>query len=193
MFEAIKTETKRAADVDNNRFIQPAEILKLAGLKPGMQAGHFGCGNGYFTFAAARMLGAQGRVYAIDVQRGVLEQIHKEARLESIVNVETVWSDLEILGATNIPPRSLDIIFMVNVLFQIRAKRSFFEEAKRLLQSRGLILAVDWKTEKSQIGPPQDMRVGLDELRKVAQETGFEERQAFEAGKYHYGVLFVKK
>ena len=177
----------------SDRFINPDGILKMIGLKAGMQAAHFGCGNGYFTFSAARILGEMGRIWAIDVQKGILDQIKKEARLENLPNVQTVWSDLEIVGATNIANQSLDIIFMINVLFQIKAKRSFFEEAKRLLKSGGSILVVDWRAEKTRFGPILEARVSLDELREVARDTGFAEKSTFEAGKYHYGALFVKK
>ena len=176
-----------------DRFIHPEAILRLIDLPAGSQVGHFGCGNGYFTFAAARQVGDMGRVYAIDVQRGILEQVKKEARLENLANIETIWSDLEIPGATVIPARSLDIVLAVNVIFQIKAKRTFLEEAKRLLKDGGEILLVDWKKEKNHFGPPLEMRVSPDEARQLALDTGFSEKSTFEAGKYHYGMLFVKK
>lgn len=201
MFEAqSNTMTKEAPEPimapvrgQGDRFIQPEAILRLIGLPAGAQVGHFGCGNGYFTFAAARLIGDMGRVYAVDVQRSILEQVKKEARLENLPNIEIVWSDLEVPGATNIPARSLDFILMVNVIFQVKAKRTFFEEAKRLLKDGGEILLVDWKKEKSHLGPPLDMRVSPDEVRRLAGETGFAEKSTFEAGRYHYGALFGKK
>lgn len=190
--EQIDTATG-AIKSQGDRFIQPEQILQLIGLPAGAQVGHFGCGNGYFTFAAARIIGDMGRVWAIDVQRGILEQIKKEARLENLANIEIVWSDLEIPGAANVPSASLDLIVMANVLFQIKAKRSFFQEAKRLLKDGGQILLVEWKKEKNHFGPPLALRVGPDEAREIAGDIGFAEKNTFEAGRYHYGMVFVKK
>ena len=171
-------------------FLKPEEILKQIGIRRGMQVADLGCGTGYMSFIVARMIGDKGRVYAVDVQKVVLEQVLREARAENILNLETVWSDLEIIGATRVPAGAMDLVLLVNVLFQIADQGPVFGEARRLLKPGGLCLVVDWLPGDSSIGPPPEKRLTEEIISKQAAEAGFSEPRPINAGQYHFGLLF---
>ncbi|MBU2575651.1 methyltransferase domain-containing protein [Patescibacteria group bacterium] len=172
------------------QFLNPDEIIKQINLKPGDQVGDLGCGTGYMSFAGSRVVGEKGRIFAVDVQKYVLEQVKKEAQMENLANIQTIWSDLEMLGATDITEHSLDMVFLVNILFQVQNKQVVFTEAKRLLKQAGKILVVDWKPGNMSIGPNADKRVDLANIRQIAQASALSEEKEINAGKYHFGVLF---
>lgn len=174
-------------------FIQPERILAQIGLLPGMQVADLGCGSGYFSIPASRVVGSKGRVFSIDVQRSVLEQVRKQAQLLNINNLETVWSDLEITGATKISPQSLDMVFLVNTLFQIKDKTAALSEARRLVRPGGLLLIVDWLPGDTAIGPLVDKRVNLAEIKQMAASAGFSEYKTINAGTHHFGLVFQAK
>lgn len=167
--------------------------MKQIGLLPGMQAADLGCGSGYFALPAARLVGPRGRIFAVDVQRGALEQVKSEARLQVINNVETIWSDIEMVGATKIMPASLDMVFLVNTLFQINNKEAVLAEARRLLKPGGALLVVDWLPGDTVIGPPTDRRLDLAQMRQIIAGAGFVEQGSVEAGNRHFGWLFRLK
>jgi ubiquinone/menaquinone biosynthesis C-methylase UbiE len=174
----------------DSHFLNPENILKNIELNPGMHVGDLGCGTGYMSFAASKFVGQQGGIYAVDVQKAVLEQVEREARAENINTIHTVWSDLEMVGATKIPEHSLDVVFLINVLFQINEKKSIFNEAKRLLKESGTLLLVDWKAGTMAIGPPADKRVDLASVSQVATEVGFSKAKDIDAGTYHFGAVY---
>lgn len=178
------------ADLAATGFIQPERILAQIGLLPGMQAADLGCGSGYFSIPAARLVGSKGRVFSIDVQKSVLEQVRKQAQLLNINNLETLWSDLEIVGATKISPNSLDMVFLVNTLFQIKDKVAAMNEAKRLIKPGGTLLVVDWLPGDASIGPLVDKRVNLAEIKQIATTAGFSEKGSIDAGTHHFGLVF---
>lgn len=182
-----------SADLAATGFIQPERILAQIGLLPGMQAADLGCGSGYFSIPAARVVGSKGRVFSIDVQRSVLEQVRKQAQLLNINNLETVWSDLEITGATRISPQSLDMVFLVNTLFQIKDKMAALSEARRLARPGGILLIVDWLPGDTAIGPLVDKRVNLAEIKQMASAAGFAEYKTIDAGTHHFGLVFQAK
>ena len=93
-------------------------IIERAGIKPGMTVAEFGCGNGHLSRLLARTVTNSGIVYAVDVMKESLENLNKLCNLEGIQNVKTIWSDLEIYGATNIADEIVDIGFIVNTFFQ---------------------------------------------------------------------------
>ncbi len=173
-------------------FLRPVDILKQITVQAGMRVADLGCGTGYMSFEAGRMVGEKGVVYAVDVQKDVLAQVDKEARLEGLQNVQTIWSDLEIVGATKIETGTIDIAMMVNVLFQVPDKKSVFGEARRLLKPNGTLLFVDWKPGTEAIGPSAESRITAETMRALAQETGFTGEKAIDAGTHHYGLAYVK-
>jgi predicted methyltransferase len=58
---------------------QPAKVLELMSIEPGMILADVGAGSGYFTFRLAAAAGPQGRVYAPDIDPLAVEML--QARL----------------------------------------------------------------------------------------------------------------
>ncbi|MFH1171475.1 MAG: methyltransferase domain-containing protein [bacterium] len=176
-----------------NELLNPAKLLKRAGVSMNMHVGDFGCGGmGYFTLQAARMVGDHGRIYAVDILKSALTSVASVAKQDGIQNVRTVWSNVEMYGATKIPAASLDTALVKNVLFQTKKRLDFLREVVRLLKPGGVVMIVDWKTSGSPLGPLHQDRVPPDEVRKIAATLALKEKEAFEAGPYHFGLLFEK-
>jgi ubiquinone/menaquinone biosynthesis C-methylase UbiE len=56
-------------------FAHPETILSGFDLKSGMHVADLGTGSGFYALAAAHLVGSKGRVYAIDVQKDLLDRI----------------------------------------------------------------------------------------------------------------------
>src|SRR3989338_11597175 len=97
-----------------NELLDPEEIFKHIELKGGQRVADLGCGGaGHFVLPAAQKVGSLGTVYAVDILKSVLQTVASKARLEGVANVKTVWSNLELPGATKIPKESLDAAFLI--------------------------------------------------------------------------------
>ena len=84
-----------------NILLDVGLILTKSGLEQGMAVADFGCGTtGHFVFPAADIVGRHGIVYAVDIMKVALEAIQRRVRKENRTNIITVWSNLEIFGAT---------------------------------------------------------------------------------------------
>lgn len=176
-----------------NELLNPEEIFKHLDIKAGAKIADLGCGGaGHFTIPAAQKVGNQGVVYAVDILKSVLKSIVSRARLEGISNVKIVWSNLEIVGATKIPKESLDIAFLINILFQSKQHENLFKEASRLLKNKGSLLVVDWQPRGGSFGPPLIDRVKPEKVKEIAQKLNLKLIDEFPAGTYHYGLVFQK-
>jgi ubiquinone/menaquinone biosynthesis C-methylase UbiE len=176
-----------------NELLNPAELLTRAGVTLSMRVGDFGCGGmGYFTLQAARMVGDNGIVYAVDILKSSLTSVSSLAKQAGLENITTVWSNIELPGATKIPESSLDVALVKNVLFQTKKRTEFLREVARLLKPGGTMIIVDWKLAGSPLGPRKDDRVAPEEVRAIARSLHLKETDAFEAGQYHFGFLFIK-
>ena len=177
-----------------NALLQPRAILREhLRIMPGQIIGNFGCGGGgFFTLECARLVGDQGQVYAVDIVKNALSSVDGKAKLQGLYNVKTVWSDLEIYGATDIPEASLDHGLLVNILFQSKKQDAIIREATRMIKPGGKLLIIDWNDVPVSFGPAVQERVRIDELRALVPQLGYTEEKLFEAGQYHFGLIFIR-
>ena len=172
-----------------SEFLNPEEVLDQLELKSDMTAVEFGCGSGGFTIPLAKRLD-EGLVYAIDIQKEPLSALKGRIQLENIVNVRIIRGDVEKPEGSTLGPGSVDLVLIVNVLFQAANKNAIIAEVERVLKQGGKLLIVDWKPKVSK-GPEQG-RVSADDVKKTAEERGLKLEEQFEAGRYHYGLIFNK-
>ena len=177
-----------------NELLNPEAILDQAGVGYGNIVGDLGCGGmGYFTLQAAKMVGDKGQVYAVDVIKSVLQSVETKAKLEGLVNIKTIWSNLEIAGATKINEASLDFALLINVLFQTKNHEAMIKEANRLLKKKGKLVVVDWKKNDTPFGPKTEDRVPLEKIKEIAEKLGYALEKSLETGPYHYWLEFTKQ
>ena len=177
------------------RLLNPQNLLaKELEVQVGHQLADLGCGGaGYFTLPAARLVGSRGKVYAVDILKPALDGVMSKAKLDNLLNIETVWSDIERVGATKIPADTLDDALLINIMFQSRKNEDILKETQRLLKSGGKLLIVDWKVEPTPFGPPQDNRLSPVTVTQMAAKLGFTLVKQFEAGPYHYWFVLTKQ
>ena len=169
-------------------FLNPTEVLNKLELKDDMVAADFGSGSGGWVLPLAGKL-SEGKVYAIDVLPEPISVLEARMKSEKIFNIQTIQSDIESKKGSTLALSSLDLVLMTNLLFQVEDKKRVLGEGKRVLREGGKVLVVDWKPAASK-GPEQ--RVSPDEVKEIAKELDLKLEKEFEAGSYHYALLFSK-
>jgi ubiquinone/menaquinone biosynthesis C-methylase UbiE len=168
-------------------FLNPNEILAKLDLQKSQVAADFGCGSGGWAIPLAHIL-SEGKVYAIDLIKGPLSALESRAKMEQLMNVQTIVANVE--KGVKIASDSCDLVLMTNVLFQCENRKSVLEDGKRILKEGGKILFVDWK--KSANFGPRERAIAPEEVKAIASEIGMAVDKEFEAGIYHYGLVLVK-
>jgi len=151
-----------------------------------MTAADFGSGSGGWAIPLAKKL-EEGRVYAIDILDEPLSALRGKIKTEKISNIEVVRADVE--DNSTLADDSCDLVLLTNLLFQVDDKKKALAEAKRVLKKGGKILVVDWKDDVS-LGP--EKKVLPEEVEKIAGELDLRLDEEFEAGAYHYALIFTK-
>ncbi|MFA5185982.1 MAG: methyltransferase domain-containing protein [Patescibacteria group bacterium] len=172
-------------------LINPFKMLERVGIRQDQRVADLGCGAlGHFVFPAAQLVGANGIVFAVDVQRSVLEQIEKRAKDGQYYNVYPVWSDIDVYRATRIDDASLDLTLLINNLYLSQNREALIREMSRITRPGGRIVMVEWKPTASPLGPPVGQRLSKEESKKILKSQLIEFHDEFEAGPYHYGLIY---
>ena len=175
--------------VKSLKFLDPDKVIKKLDIKEDMIAYDFGAGSGGWSIPLAKVL-RKGKVYALDVQQEMISAIESRTKLDRLSNIETKIRDLEKPEGSGFRKDSADIIIMSNILFQVENKKKVLKEAARVLKEGGEALVVDWKKE-TLLGPKGE-RVDPEEVKDIAEDVGLKLKEEFEAGGYHFGLIFTK-
>ena len=140
---------------DRSLWQKPDEIMDALNIADGSIVADVGAGAGWFTVRLARRVGPNGRVYAEDIQRPMLEAIGYRVRREGLTNVETK------LGTPEDPmlPTGLDAVLVVDVYAEVADPVSLLTDVAAALQPQGRLGIVDWTKEGGGPGPPMEQRV----------------------------------
>ena len=173
-------------------FLNPAQALARLQLKDGMHVADFGCGSGFYSFAAAHRVGSRGRVSAIDVQKDLLDKLLEQAHREHVANLDIIWGDFDEVGGTKLREQSQDAVIISNVLFQSENKDVLAAECARVLKSGGEAMVIDWSDSFGNLGPHPDHVVSENAAEAYFTTAGLTFVERFDPGEHHYGLLFKK-
>jgi len=135
----------------------------LAGLvEPGMTALDIGCGPGYFSLGMARMVGAQGRVIAADLQPEMLARVRSHAEKEGLLERITLQQcEPTRIGLTE----PVDFALAFWMVHEVSDRQALLAEVYSHLKPGGRLLVVEPKLHVIQ--------GSFEETLKIASSTGF--------------------
>lgn len=125
------------------RFRQNPYSMLEDYIRPGMKILEVGPAMGFFTIPMAFMTGAEGKVYAVDIQEGMLKRLTVRAVKKGIgTRVDTILSDP---GTLNIDPlkETIDFCLLANVVHEIPDKQKMFLEIAHSLKIGSRLLFIE--------------------------------------------------
>ncbi len=174
-------------------FAEPLKVVRQLKLKLGDHVADFGAGSGYYTHAISQIVGDEGRVYAIDVQDELLEELKQNARRSGINNIEIIHGDLEAERGSRLRDNSVDAVLISNLLFQTHNQSLIAKEAMRILKDGGVVLCVEWQESFGGIGPPDKYVVEPDVVTSIFYNENSVLDREINTGRHHYGLVFRKE
>lgn len=121
------------------------KALSHLGLVKGMTICDLGCGNGYWTLPLARVVGDEGKVYAVDIQPEMLRQLRTRAGKANLRNIKPV------LGAVDDPKlpddANIDLLLLVDVYHEFSHPESMLWAIRRALADDGVIALLEYREE----------------------------------------------
>jgi protein-L-isoaspartate O-methyltransferase len=116
---------------------KPERTLREMGIQKGQIVLDYGCGIGCFSIPAAKMVGDDGVVYALDIHPLAIRAVEKEIKKKGVSNIKTILSSRE----TGLPDESVDIVLLYDVFQMISEKEKLLEELHWVLKPGGILFA----------------------------------------------------
>ena len=117
-------------------------IVAVLDLEPGMHVADVGAGTGLFTRLISDLVGPEGRVYAVDISRGFLEHIRREAESSDRKNVVPVLCEPR---DVKLQPESVDRAFVCDTYHHFEFPQDTLASIHRALRPDGELLVVDFE------------------------------------------------
>ncbi len=174
----------RLSEEERKKILPPEEVLKSCGLNQGMTVVDVGCGVGYFTIPAAKIVGEGAKVYAIDVQEEMINKL-KQKKLPPNVIPILAESDYNF----PIDDKISDFTFLAFVVHENEDIEKFLNEIRRITKDDGRIVVLEWKKQYEESGPPYEERISMEELVEKFNELGFAVIEYGEINTSHYKII----
>lgn len=121
-----------------------SKALRLLDVRPGSTVADIGAGSGYFTVELARLVGPSGRVFATDIQAGMLEIIGRKVRRAKLTNVTAVLGEPD---DPKLPAGVVDLALMVDVYHELHAPQAVLRRIRDSLAPEGRLVLLEYREE----------------------------------------------
>jgi predicted methyltransferase len=177
---SIFEDSKRAEKLQIDR------VMDILAMREGSVVADIGAGSGWFTVRAARRVGPQGLVYAVEINEEYVNHIKSRAEKESISNIRTI------LGKEDdplLPVASVDSILLLKTYHEFSKPLNMLRAMHKALRQDGLLGIIDRNGEGDDHGLDRDAVV------KEASRAGFNlvaEHDFVKPDKMDYFLVFRK-
>jgi ubiquinone/menaquinone biosynthesis C-methylase UbiE len=121
-------------------WLEKPEKILAPHVSRGMTVLDIGPGMGFFTIPAARLVGPEGRVIAVDVQEKMLKSLIKRARKAGVADrVVARVCEPETLGVVD----PVDLCLLINVAHEVPDVAGLFAQVRAVLKPSGRVLLAE--------------------------------------------------
>lgn len=165
--------------------------IEYLGLKEGEKVLDLGCGRGRETLDAAKLVGAKGFVWGLDITPRMIALAQEYAREERVENVEFLLASMNQIPLQN---NSLDAVLSNCAINHVEDKVEVYREIYRVLKYGGRFVVSDIMTE---VPLPQAIRedseaiaecfggaITLQEYEEALIQAGFPKIEVFKERRY---------
>ena len=123
------------------------ELLERIGIRGGQTILDFGCGYGIYTIPVAKIVGAQGRVYALDKDKDALDALMQKARSACLINIERMETSGEL--GIELADGTIDMVLLLDVFHsfyfpEVEDRRRLLGEIRRVMKPSAFLSISVW-------------------------------------------------
>ena len=175
---SIFEDPQRAEKLQINRVM---DVLKI---KAGSNVADIGAGSGWFSVLAAKRVGPEGTIFAVEINSSYLDHINKRSQKEHLANIRTV------LGKEDdplLPEKSVDAILLLKTYHEVSKPITLLRRAREAMRNGALLAIID------KDGKGDDHGLDAETVIKEAKRAGLmlvEQHDFVKRGDVDYFLVF---
>ncbi len=162
-------------------------MLSALDVKPGQTVCDMGCGNGFYSLELARLVGENGKVLAVDIQREMLQMLKERAADEKITNIELV---LGTIVHPKLPENSVDLMLMVDVYHEFSHPEEMLAAIRKSLKPDGRVALVEFRAEDPKVPIKPLHKMSKEQIMKELPPNGFKLVEEFDELPWQHLMFF---
>lgn len=175
---------------DREAWQKPDQVMDALRIAEGTTVADIGAGGGWFTMRLARRVGRSGRVYAVDVQRLMIEAIQRRVQREGLTNVTPVQGDSD---DPKLPADArTDAVLIVDAFHEMEDPVLMLKNVARTLKPQGRIGIIDYREGDGGPGPDAGERRPPSVVISEAAAAGLKLVDQYTFLRYQYFLIFGK-
>ena len=176
--------SERDQEEDPDRAI---DVLKL---QKGATVADIGAGSGYMTEKLAKKVGPMGKVYATDIQQGMIDLLAKRVAKRKLSNVTPVLSAQD---DPRLPLESIDLAIMVDVYHELSQPQLMLRRIRAALKPGGRLVLVEYRKEDPNIPIRPEHKMSVAEAKLEVEAEGFRLTTTNEDLPRQHVLIFTKQ
>ena len=167
----------------------PDLAMRLIRVTRGSTVADVGAGSGYFTIRLARAVGATGKVYAVDIQQGMLDLLQRAVTKEKLTNV------IPVLGAPDdprLPAESLDLVLMVDVYHELSSPQTTLAHLMRALKPGGRLVLLEYRAEDPDVPILPEHKMTKAMVKLEIEHEGFKQQRVYDDLPRQHLIVFTR-
>ncbi|HTW58799.1 MAG TPA: class I SAM-dependent methyltransferase [Terriglobales bacterium] len=144
--------------------LQVGRVMDVLGIAPGKAVADIGAGGGWFTVRAAKRVGANGIVYAVDINPEAIRYIRARAKKEDLQNVKAILSKPD---DPLLPANSVDAVLLLKAYHEVARPVVLLQNLRAALHPGAKVGVIDRN------GNGENHGVGSEVVIREAKEAGY--------------------
>jgi ubiquinone/menaquinone biosynthesis C-methylase UbiE len=148
----------------------PDRALRIMKIPKGAVVADVGTGSGYMAIKMAKIVGPQGKVYANDIQPGMLDLLRKNVEKAKLTNVTPIQGAID---DPRLPAEAIDLILMVDVYHEFSQPQKMLQKMREALKPTGRLVLLEYRAEDPAVPILPEHKMTREMVKLEVEHEGF--------------------
>jgi ubiquinone/menaquinone biosynthesis C-methylase UbiE len=174
---------------ERDREEDPDLAVRLLRIQKGSTVADVGAGSGNITIRLAKAVGPMGKVYANDIQPGMLDLLGRNVAKAKLMNV------IPVLGAIDdpkLPAESIDLAIMVDVYHEFSEPQKMLQRLREAIKPGGRLVLLEYRAEDPEIPILRDHKMTKAQVKLEVEHEGFKQSRVYDDLPWQHLFVFTR-